>query len=278
VTLNLLSFSLAEGDTLRVFDGDSTDAPLLGAFSGPALPGPVTSSGKYMFVAFNSDDSLAQEGFLASFESEIPVYCSGMTSLSAQADTVSDGSGSYDYHNGSTCTWMINPPGASTVTLYFTEFATEPDFDFLKIYDPTTQQLLAQYSGTFPNGVPDPVTSPSGKVFLAFSTNYTVTYAGWTAWYETDLVKLPEISTEEDISVYPNPAGDAIFIQFKNNPGLRGKTSLIDLNGKVLLTSQIDFDKNIPARIDISSINPGFYFLVIDLDSQSHICRKIAKM
>ena len=101
---------------------------------------------------------------------------------------------------------MINPPGASTVTLYFTEFATEEGFDFLKIYDLATSQVIAELTGSYPNGVPDPVTSPSGKMFIAFSTNYSGTAEGWSAYYETDLVDVPEMQSQDNIMIYPNPA------------------------------------------------------------------------
>jgi len=278
ISLNILNLNLSEGDTLKVFDGDSTNAPLLGFFTGDTIPSTVTTTGKVMLITFQTDDTLTEEGFLAAFESAIPVYCSGSTVLNAQTDTLTDGSGNYDYHNNSTCTWIINPPGASTVTLYFDEFETEEGFDFLKIYDLATSQLIAELSGTYPNGVPEPVTSPSGKMFLAFSTNYSVTAGGWTAYYETDLVDIPENEQARELVIYPNPAGDYVLLELNgaNEPG--GKLSLIDLNGKVLFTRPVEFDGNNQTTLQLTRIKPGFYFLVLDLEDNSRISCKIARM
>ena len=117
---------------------------------------PSLQTGNSMLVVFESDGENTGDGFLASFESAIPVYCNGMVMLTDQADTVSDGSGNWDYHDNSACLWRIMPEGASSVTLYFTEFETEEGFDFLKIYDLQTQQLIAEYSGSYSPGVPDP--------------------------------------------------------------------------------------------------------------------------
>ena len=122
------------------------------SFSGDSLPDPVTSTGNKMLVVFETGPDPTGEGFLASFESEIPVYCSGTTILTAQADTIADGSGNWDYHDNSACLWRIMPEGASSVTIYFSEFETEAGFDLLKIYDLQSQQLLAEYSGSYSPG------------------------------------------------------------------------------------------------------------------------------
>lgn len=275
ITFNLLNFDLSEGDTLKVYDGNSANDPLLGAFSGFEIPDPVTSSGAEMYVTFTSDDSISREGFLASYESDIPVYCSGSTVLNAQTDTLSDGSGSYDYHNSSACTWIINPPGASTLTLYFTEFATEADLDLLSIYDLQTQQLIAQLSGTYPNGVPDPVTSPSGKMFIAFSTNYTTTDAGWTAYYETDLVKVPEFQTEKEFFVYPNPAADAVYMRFNDQNSSYKTITLTDLSGKILIRQDLTGQENGLVKLNVSSVSKGLYFIILEDGRSANACRKI---
>ncbi len=213
ITLNFLKFRTDTNDFVTVYDGDSITAPVIGSFSGDALPESVTSTGNKMLVVFESDTEMADDGFLATFKSEIPVYCSGTTILTAQTDTLSDGSGNWDYHNNSACLWKITPEGASSVTLYFTEFETEAGFDFLKIYDMQSQQVLAEYSGSYSPGLPDPVTSPSGKMFLVFSTNYSVTAPGWNAYYESNLVNVPEISETGKLLVFPNPSDGLLTIQ-----------------------------------------------------------------
>ncbi len=63
--------------------------------------------------------------------------------------------------------WKVHPEWASDLTLSFTEFDTEEDKDVLKIYDGSNNQLLATYSGEYTAGnMPDPITIPSGNLFL----------------------------------------------------------------------------------------------------------------
>ncbi|NTV84133.1 MAG: T9SS type A sorting domain-containing protein [Bacteroidales bacterium] len=214
-----------------------------------------------MFIRFESDSNIATDGFLASFESEIPVFCSGMMMLNEQTDTISDGSGNWNYHDNSACLWRIMPEGASSVTLYFNEFATEAGSDILKIYDLQTQQLLAEYSGTYESGVPDPVTSPSGKMFLSFNTNSMNTAPGWEAYYESNLVGLKEPVIIDELIVYPNPAKDYLNISFRNNSPAFILLNLADLSGRNVFYSELNLPGDDQIRIDIGNLAPGVYLL-----------------
>lgn len=261
VTLNFLKFSTDTSDLVTVYDGGDITAPVLGTFSGSGLPPSVTTNGNSMFVVFESGSDGPGEGFLASFASEIPVYCGGMVNLTAQADTISDGSGSWDYHNNSACLWRIMPEGASSVTLYFTEFETEEGPDILKIYDLQTSQVLAEYSGIYPSGVPDPVTSPSGKMFLTFNTNSTQTGAGWQAYYESNLVKIPEMEESSDLLIFPNPTDGLLAIQLKNNSGYKVNLSLSDLSGRKIFFKELQNPGEEQLTIDLRQFSPGVYIL-----------------
>ena len=106
-----------------------------------------------------------------------------MTQISDSGCHLVDGSDRFHYHNSTICRWRLEPEGCdSSLTLYFNWFETEPDNDYMEIYDLETQTLLATYSGYYPEP-PPPVTSPSGKMFLLFRTNNTVAAQGWEAWY-----------------------------------------------------------------------------------------------
>ena len=57
----------SSADYVRVYDGDSTSAPLIGRFSGSSLPAPITSSSTKLYVRFTSDSSSEYRGFTARY-------------------------------------------------------------------------------------------------------------------------------------------------------------------------------------------------------------------
>jgi len=71
IKLNFTRFETLEGDALFVYDGDNTDAPLLGAFSGNNLPETLISSGNRMLLRFITDGDGQSRGWYASYESTI---------------------------------------------------------------------------------------------------------------------------------------------------------------------------------------------------------------
>ena len=77
-----------------------------------------------MLIVFESDGEAAGDGFPGDLQVRDPGLLQRNGCLTAQADTISDGSGNWDYHNNSACSWKIIPEGASSVTLYFNEFET----------------------------------------------------------------------------------------------------------------------------------------------------------
>lgn len=275
ITLSFLKFSLDTTDFVTVYDGDTTSAPVLGTFTGDDLPGPLSTVGSSMLIVFESDSANENEGFLAEFDAEIPLYCSGIPIYTVQSDTISDGSGTWDYHNNTACLWKITPEGASSVTLYFTEFETEGGFDLLKIFDLQSQQLLAEYSGSYSPGVPDPVTSPSGKMFIAFSTSPYMTDSGWEAYYESNLVNVPEPVTESNVKVFPNPTTGRLTLAWKEPAGIAKDITLADLSGRVVLYDRIQPGPGKQIHFEFGHLLPGIYILCAQSENGSAEYHKI---
>jgi hypothetical protein len=274
LSVDFLSFDLGPNDTIMIYDGDTVSAPVLATFVSGSQPGTVDTDGSRMLVTFTSDISGEDEGFLAEFSSDLPVYCSGNTSLSSQTDTITDGSGDWDYQNNTQCIWMINPAGASEVTLFFEEFATEEGYDFVKIYDLATQEVLAELTGTY-DPLPDPVTSPSGKMFIVFITNYTGRDAGWSAYYQTDLVGITEKGNRINrLLVYPNPTSGMVTLEM--NGSFEGYSGLVitDYTGRKVLESNIP-EKNGLMKIELNSLSSGLYFLSLEGAQAERITQKI---
>jgi len=115
----------------------------------------------------------------------IPHACSAITdTLTAKAGNISDGSYGQDYQNNVSCSWLINPTGAVSVSLDFYTFDLLAG-DSLYIYDGSdnTANLIAAYSG---NSIPASVSSSAGQMFVQFVTNSQSTASGWSAHYRSE--------------------------------------------------------------------------------------------
>jgi photosystem II stability/assembly factor-like uncharacterized protein len=70
VTVSFLQFDTElDYDFVRIYDGNSTTAPLLGLFSGNSLPPQVTSTGGRMLVQFESDETITASGWEITYTS-----------------------------------------------------------------------------------------------------------------------------------------------------------------------------------------------------------------
>ena len=185
ITLSFTHFDIEENDFVKIYDGETIEADLLGEFTGDNVPASIYSTGNKMLITLESDGSGTAPGFKAEFTTAKPTYCSGMITLTEPNGELSDGSGTFNYNNGSVCKWMIQPPDVEEVTISFTSFKTIEDEDEIKIFNTATQELLATYSGNYSTTMPDPVTSPSGKLYILFTSSTLTNDEGWEAVYTT---------------------------------------------------------------------------------------------
>ncbi len=96
------------------------------------------------------------------------------------SDTITDIGGPGDYYDDENWTYTIAPQGAQQVTLSFSSFDLETNYDFLYVYDgPTiTSPLIGTYTG---NTNPGTLTATSGQMTLRFTSDGNTTNQGWTA-------------------------------------------------------------------------------------------------
>ncbi len=89
------------------------------------------------------------------------------------------GSGA-DYPDDERKMWIISPTNATSVTLNFTAFNLETDWDYLWIYDGNSYSapLLGVYTGT---NSPGTITSTGGSLMLEFRSDCTTPSSGWAA-------------------------------------------------------------------------------------------------
>ncbi|WP_299274008.1 CUB domain-containing protein [uncultured Psychroserpens sp.] len=205
ITVTFTAFDLESCcDDLLVYDGPDATYPLLGTFSGTAIPGPFTStdpSGSLTFV-FDSDSSVTESGWVAD------VTC------------------------GNNCNLMITdtnyPIGADECNLDYTELTTNAP-----IPAPTTTVFVENFNATnFPAGWTVTNGAPSADWIVSTTNN-----AGGTA-NEANL----EWTTGDDVSNW-RLRSPAIDITGQTNLQLSFKHELnIFLGGDISIRVQTSLD------------------------------------
>ncbi len=101
-----------------------------------------------------------------------------------------DNGGTNNYSDNSDVTTIISPNGATSVTLTFTNFSFETNYDYLYVYDgnSTSSTLIGKYTGTtLPNG--GTITSTTGNITLRQTSDGGQTDTGfivnWLCSYPT---------------------------------------------------------------------------------------------
>lgn len=103
--------------------------------------------------------------------------------LTASSGTLYDTGGpSGNYPDDQRQLWLIQPPTALNITLEFTSFNLENNWDYLYIYDGDSldDPLIGVYTGTTSPGT---VFSTGNSLLLEFRSDCSTTAAGWVANY-----------------------------------------------------------------------------------------------
>jgi len=274
ITLNFSKFDTEPAfDSVTIYQGETTLSPVIGSFSGNILPTGITASGDKMLITFHSNASVNRPGWMATWNCEFPVYCSGTTTLTDPIGLIGDGSGDKNYNNNSICKWKIQPPYATKVTLSFNSFNTEDSSDYLKIYDLGTQQLLASYSG---NEVPPSVTAESGKMLLIFISNSNITGPGWEATYIVGNVGEKNSGLSVFSALYPNPCYG--ITNFTVNLPSPQQIQAVILDTKGAVREILNFNGNAGLNsysVDLTQNKSGVYFIHITGENINRFSRVI---
>ncbi|KAI0223600.1 Cubilin [Lamellibrachia satsuma] len=194
VQLHFLSFELEASsdcsfDTVNIYDGHDTSAPLLHSFCGDGVPDDVASSGNTM-LHFKTDQSGTYGGFNIYYSAFVPVDgCLG-TPVEMRGSKGTFGISDDQYHNNMICSWKIQVDPFKRVRLHFLSFhlqeSTACSYGSIKVYDgkDTTASLMRTVCGTT---VPEDITSSTHTLFVHFSSGDTSVYSAFQIYY-SDLV------------------------------------------------------------------------------------------
>ncbi|XP_062489682.1 cubilin isoform X1 [Pezoporus occidentalis] len=190
VLLNFTDFDIEDRhscyyDNVAVFDGPSSEAPLLRKLCGTQLPPPITSSKNLMYIRMHSDATIQHRGFSARFTEA----CGSFIESDSVGGAISSPLYPFKYPKNQNCSWIIQAQEPfSHVTLSFTDLDIESNrqnctMDFVEILDGNNYEapLQGRYCGST---IPHPVTSFGNALVVNFISNdNNVAASGFHATY-----------------------------------------------------------------------------------------------
>ena len=140
------------------------------------------------------------------------------------AGSIDDSGGITGGYNGNEdYMYTISPPNVSILSLNFSSFDLESNFDSLYLYDglSTSSPLIGAYTGS---SSPGTVSSTGGSITLHFISDPLVNNAGfsatWTCTSDPTGIDTPD-NNLSSVKICPNPAsGDAYLHYILANPGM----------------------------------------------------------
>ncbi len=134
---------------------------------------------------------------------------------------------------------IFAPSNGTSVTMNFTAFTTEANFDSMWVYNGPTEQdpLIGIYTGAVSPGT---LVANSGAMTIRFKADPFVHDAGWAAnWSCTQGTTgiSQNAVTIGQLTAYPNPFSDHISVNYSLEENSRVKISLIDMIGRETILS-----------------------------------------
>jgi hypothetical protein len=219
-------------------------------------------------VHFTSDYSVTARGWEASYEINT-TGCGSCTNvlLTESSGEISDNSCGGNYGNDVDCQKLIQPVGAEFVELTFTEFDLESGYDYVRVYDgsTTSDPILGEFSGS---AIPGTITSTGSSLLVHFTSDYSVTAAGWSAVYVSGpsrniIMDTPDRSaSEKDLLIFPNPSNGKFNISLEQEGNKELILMITDASGKILVQQMMAGDgQKVREELDFSDKPAGIYFI-----------------
>ena len=82
--------------------------------------------------------------------------------------------------------------------------------------------------------------------------------------FKEDATSIFEGAQPNDLSVYPNPASDVLYLDNLGDPSAELKASIISIEGKVIKSRQLNLQGQSQAQLNIQDIEEGVYFLLLE--------------
>ncbi|QIY89825.1 M12 family metallo-peptidase [Chryseobacterium gallinarum] len=168
------------------------------------------------------------------------------------------------------------PASGSSMTMAFTAFDLEQDYDFMSVYNgpSTASPVFANGNNLTGTTIPGPFTStnPSGAITVKFTSDGGVTANGWNASFSCSVLAVEDLNVKNSsINIYPNPAKNLMVIT-AGDPLKSYK--IYDESGRLVMANPSLKGKK--EEINLSSIQTGNYVITIETVKQT-VHKKLIK-
>lgn len=257
ITLWFQKCILSDDDVVRIYDGPSTNSPLLAVASASNVPQQIVSSSKYVLVEFKTNNTQTADGFLLGYSAKQIKTCSGMKTLTDPSGFISDGSGKYNYQNSNVCRWKIQPPDTTFIHMKFLEFDVDST-DKLKITDLSTNNIIGEFQGSI---LPNDIFLWTHSVLITFTSSATSSAKGFEIFYQTSQQNIEQY-LHNQLRVYPNPTKNNLSIELPIDDISQLKIKLLTLTGTEVKYQLFSKFEN-PIEIYFN-VKPGIYLLNVE--------------
>ena len=310
ITLTTNSFFLAQGDTVKIYGGNSESDTLLFVLTDTTISSPqgtffVNSS--EALVVFTSDaDGNNDEGFTFNYTSvrTSSNYCysspNNVTRVLTKEGSIDNNSGGAEYDSENTCYWAIAPEGmGNRISFAFSKFdLAQGDVIDVIAHPATSTPAATAWNNFYERGMHrfstdnkpkvdsvytvsiQPVQGQTGTTLLfRFRTDNNHNGTGFRIYWNDTMgptnVQDYNLGLAK-LSVYPNPANNVINVDLFADTEENIQIDLYDVVGKKLYsTTKQQFFGEHQERISVSGYAKGLYMLRINT-SKGTVVRKVA--
>lgn len=197
----------------------------------------------------------------------MPISGTGITQTACNG-VLMDSGGEDNYPDDANSKITISPAGAQQVTIVFTEFALEDNWDYLYIYDGdnTSAPQIGVYTGySLPNG--GTISSSGPSITLRLESDVYINESGFKlSWH--CITSTQDETAAIDPLIYPVPVESDLVINLNSMQSNTVQYRVVDLTGKVIVFGE-QSPENTSMILDVAFMMPGYYYLMLVSDNAS---------
>jgi hypothetical protein len=273
INLRFDEFNLAAGDEVRIYDGDQTSDILVETFDMNNEPG----SDQYTFekgaltIRFITDGSQNSEGWAVNYSVR---HCKTNISMTEPSGVFDDGSGVCDYESSTVCSWIIEPPGATEISIDFTKFLLAGGADFVRVYKSSVSGANLLYTFTQANPPSSSIVINDPKAAIQFFADAGDVNDGWEISYTTNTTGIENDNLYQRISLIPNPGNNNSVVMVESNENSTAVLQIYNILGKLINSVKVNITEwenaiNIN-EISNRKLNNGVYLINVETESNTY--------